>query len=515
MKRVLIILVILVVLGTAAVWAYQNFFAQAQEPEVEREEVVVQRGTLAAMVNATGTILAEKQTTLSFKNPGRVEQVSVQEGQAVRANEILARLETDDLDYGIAQAEQSLGQAGQSVAQAEQSILLAELGADQAELGVGQAQAQLLRVQSPASQHDIATAQAALESARASYRRLVDGPTAEEIQVARTNLDQAKAALDQAQAAYDQVADRPDVAMLPQSLQLEQATIAYDAAKANFDLTMRRPSEAELAAARSSIVQAESSLAHLLEGVSDEDILIAQLQVEQAQLSLDQAQLQVEQARLSHNQALLSYDQAQLSLDQARHQLEGTILTAPHDGTITLVGIKEGELSGGQPAFVLTDLAVYHIDVSIDEIDIGRVTVGQVATITLDALPEETLTGHVDRIAETAQLDSGVVTYKVTIRLEPTDAPLRVGMTANVDIVTDLRESVLLVPNRFIRIDRTTGQAFVDLANGDQFQSIEIQIGLRDEFSSEVLAGLEEGDTIVLIKESSRDRLRQTMMGPP
>jgi HlyD family secretion protein len=460
MRKTLFTLIIIAVLATAGIWAYQSFFAQAEQPQQEREEHVVSRGTLAAMVNATGTILPEKQTTLSFKTPGRVAEVPVQEGQTVREGDVLARLETTDIEYAIAQAE----------------------------LALETAQAQLLRLQRPPSEQDIAAAEAALESARASYRRLVAGPSKEEVQVARANLDQARATRDQAQATYDRVADRPDVAMLPQALQLEQATIAYDTAKASFDLTMRAPSEAELAAARTAIVQAEANLARLQEGISDEDLLVAQLQVQQAYLSLD----------------------------QARNQLEGTILVAPHDGTITLAAIQAGELSGGQPAFILTDLSRYHIDVTVDEIDIGRISMGQPATITLDALPGETLNGRVEQIADTAQLDTGVVTYRVTTELDPTDAPLRVGMTANVDIVTERRESVLLVPNRFVRIDRTTSQTFVDRASGDQVQPIEIQIGLRDEAVSEVLAGLNEGDMVVLIKESSREQLQRVMqMGSP
>jgi HlyD family secretion protein len=461
MRRTLITLIILVILGTAGIWAYQRFFAPtAEESQVEREEYLVETGTLLARVNATGTILPKVQTTLSFKSPGRVAELPVKEEQAVSQGDTLARLETTDLEFAVTQAE----------------------------LALAMAQAQLLRLQQPPAQYDIAAAEAALESAEASYQRLLAGPSKEEIRVARSNLDQAKAALDQAQAAYNQVADRPDIALLPQALQLEQATIVYRAAQASFDLSQRRPSEAELAAARSAIVQAEAALARLQEGVSDEDLLVAQLQVEQAQLSLD----------------------------QARHQLEGTILTAPHDGTITVVGVKEGELSGGQPAFVLTDLSEYHIDVNVDEIDIGRVAPGQPVTVTLEALPDETLTGQVDKIAETAQLDSGVVTYKVTIRLQPTDAPLRVGMTSNVDIVTERRENALLVPNRFITVDRTTGQAFVDIFVGGEIRPTEIQIGLRDETFSEVLAGLEEGDLVVLVKESGRDRLLRTMeMGPP
>ena len=458
MKRVLIILAMLASVAIVGLWAYTNFFAKAEQPQQQREDYRVQRGTLAALVNTTGTILPEKQTALSFRGTGRVAEVWVTEGQAVHTGDALARLETTDLEASVAEAE----------------------------LALALTQAQLLRAQRPPSEYDLAAARAALESAQAAYQRLLAGPTEEEIQVGRANLDQAKAALDQAQAAYNQVADRPDVAMLPQALQLQQATIAYNAAQASFDLTQRTPSAAELAAARSAIAQAEATLTRLQEGVTAEDLLIAQLQVEQAQLHLD----------------------------QARDLLAGATLTAPHDGTITVVGVKQGELSGIQPAFVLTDLSRYHIDAMIDEIDVGRIAEGQPVTITLDALSGETLIGRIDRVAQTAEVDSGVVTYKVTISLEPTAAALRAGMTANADIVTERRDSVLLAPNRFIRVDRLTGKTFVDRLVGGQAQPVEIQIGLRDEFSSEVLAGLAEGDLIVLIEASSREQLQQTFMQP-
>jgi HlyD family secretion protein len=88
-------------------------------------------------------------------------------------------------------------------------------------------------------------------------------------------------------------------------------------------------------------------------------------------------------------------------------------------------------------------------------------------------------------------------------------------MTANVDIVTERRDNILLVPNRFVRIDRATGQAFVDKLAGEEIQPTEIQIGLRDETFSQVLAGLEEGNVVVLVRESSEDQLRRAMeMGP-
>lgn len=474
MRRTLVTLIILAALGTGAVWIYRTFLATPSQPLQEREEVAVVRGSLVSMVNATGNILAESQTTLSFKNPGRVAEVLVREGQFVRSGEVLARLETADLEFAVTQA---------------------EVAVKQAELSLASAQAQLLRIQRPPAEYDIAAAQAALASAKASYQKLLAGPSKEEIQVARANLEQAEATMKQAQLAYNRVADRPDVAMLPESLQLEQATIAYRTAQANFALTQRPATEAERKAAQSAVAQAEAALARLLAGATEEELLAAQLAVEQAELALNQAQV---------------------SLDQARHQLAGAVLTAPHDGTITLVGIKVGELSGGQPAFILTDLSRYHIDISVDEIDIGRVSEGQPVTVTLDALPGEVLTGHIAEIADTAQLDAGIVSYKVRIDLDPTNAPLRVGMTTNVDIVTERHDQVLLVPNRYIRIDRTTGQAYVDRAVGDLIQPIEIQIGLRNETFSEVLAGLQEGDTVALVKESSKERLQGLMqMGPP
>ncbi len=458
MKRALIIFIVLAALAAVGYWGYTNYIANAEQPEVQREDYRVQRGTLAALVNTTGTILPAGQTTLSFRGTGFVAEVWATEGQVVRAGEPLARLETKELEASVAEAE----------------------------LALALAQAQLLRAQRPPSEYDLAAARAALESAQAAYQRLLAGPTKEEIQVARATLDQAEAARDQAQAAYDQVSDRADVAMLPQALQLQQATINYKTAQASFDLTQRGPSRAELAAAKSGIAQAEAALARLQEGVSAEDLMIAQLQVEQVQLRLD----------------------------QTRDLLTDATLTAPHDGTITVVGVKQGELSGMQPAFVLTDLSRYHIDAMIDEIDIGRIAEGQPVTITLDALSDETLTGRIDRVAQTAVVDLGIVTYKVTISLAPTAAALRAGMTANADIVVERRDGVLLAPNRFIRVDRLTGKTFVDRLVSGQAQRVEIQIGLRNEFSSEVLAGLEAGDVIVLIEESTREQLQQTFMQP-
>jgi multidrug efflux pump subunit AcrA (membrane-fusion protein) len=131
-------------------------------------------------------------------------------------------------------------------------------------------------------------------------------------------------------------------------------------------------------------------------------------------------------------------------------------------------------------------------------------------------LPDEEIAGYVEAIAPTASsADGGVVSYVVTVAIEPTDALLRPGMSANTTITTARKENGLIVPNRYIQIDRESGKMYIERLEEDGLTSrVEIETGMRDELSSEVVAGLEEGDTLVLRSLSGRERLERTF-GPP
>jgi len=89
-------------------------------------------------------------------------------------------------------------------------------------------------------------------------------------------------------------------------------------------------------------------------------------------------------------------------------------------------------------------------------------------------------------------------------------------MSANTAITTTRNENALVVPNRYIQIDRESGKMYVERLEEDGLTSrVEIQTGMRGELSSEVVAGLEEGDTLVLRGLSGRERLQRTFMGGP
>ena len=84
---------------------------------------------------------------------------------------------------------------------------------------------------------------------------------------------------------------------------------------------------------------------------------------------------------------------------------------------------RGGSSSGPRGAVMLVDTSRFHIDVSVDEIDIAKLKVGQAVTVSADALPDAPITGKIDRIAPVATNQAGVVSYQVRVKVDSTDAP--------------------------------------------------------------------------------------------
>ena len=188
---------------------------------------------------------------------------------------------------------------------------------------------------------------------------------------------------------------------------------------------------------------------------------------------------------------------AQLRLDQAR-------IVAPMDGQVANVLINTGEqASPGAPAMTIVNEGAFHITVNVDEIDIDQIAIGQAVDITLDALPEVVATGEIAEIALTSANTGGVVTYLVTINIQPPDGvSLRAGMSANASIVVQEIDNVLVVPNWAVRLNRETGEAFVQVKQAaGTIAEVAVETGLRNELSSEVVSGLQEGDVVVVTNE--------------
>ena len=162
----------------------------------------------------------------------------------------------------------------------------------------------------------------------------------------------------------------------------------------------------------------------------------ASIRIQQAQLQLDQLQAGPTQQQLDNAQVAI--ERAQLTLDQAQNMLEKSQLVAPRSGYVTAVNIAAGDnVSANTAAVEIADLSGFQMTVPVNELDIGRVAVGQSATVQLDALTGVNIPGSVENIGWLSSTSSdGIVTYDVQIALDTTDPHVRLGMTGEVAIDT-------------------------------------------------------------------------------
>lgn len=452
MKRNLVIVAV-VVLVVVGIGVGARLLGRGNSSNAPLEYVTVTRGTISEFVSATGSVEPSARSILSFEVSGRVVEITVTEGETVEKGDVLARLDDTDLNLALRSAEASLKAAEARYAQAKAGP----------------------------SEAEIEAARASLESAIANYEKLKAGPSEDETAVAKANLERATAMLEQAQSAYDRIAWMPGAGASPQALQLQQATIDYEAALANYRLATAGASESALKAAEAQVAQARATLDRLERSPTPEELAIAESQVESARVAVD----------------------------QAKRRLESLELRAPFAGVVEAVRVDVGQLvTAATPIVTVGDHSAFHIVVSVDELDISKLQVGQEASISLEALPGSDVRGHVDKIDVAGNQTTAVVTYDVQVALEPTEAPIRAGMSATVSISTSEKSNVLLLPNRMIQFDQETGARYVQVLRNGELTAVQIETGLRDDQYSEIVAGLSEGDQVTVDTASSAERLR-------
>lgn len=503
MKKILktggILLVALVLVGAGMLLLFRPDPAAVADESVDT--AVVGRGSIEEVVSATGNVVADRLVSLAFATSGEIADVVVVKGQEVEAGQVLARLDTSSLEWQIARAEASLASSEARLAQAQKPASAEDLASAQAALD--SAKASYEKTREGASAEDLASAQAALDSAKASYEKVKAGPTKADLAAARAQLDSAIASVQQAQAAYDRIKDRPDAMLRQESLSLQNATIQLEQAQANFDAMANRPTESELAAARAQVAQAQAQLAALQDRPTGTELAAAAAQVAQAEAQLAALRDRPSPEDLAVTQAQL--DEAIVALAQARAQLEDAVITAPFAGVVTMVNAHEGEwASPGAPAFVLVTTEPLLLAVNVDEVDVGQLAAGQAAYLSFDAIKGQQVGGSVTYIAPSSTNVGGAVAYAVEIGFDPVDGagqplPVRLGMTADVDIVVAGAEDALLVPNRAIEADREAGRYYVTRQTVlGAIQRVEVRIGLRDGANTQIVEGLAEGDIVVL-----------------
>ncbi len=185
-----------------------------------------------------------------------------------------------------------------------------------------------------------------------------------------------------------------------------------------------------------------------------------------------------------------------------------SIIRAPAAGTILTRAVNEGDpivpLTSYQPGTEMATVANMSDLIfkgTVDEIDVGKLSVGMTARIKVGALPTDVVTGRVARIAPQAQQKEGATLFDVEIELDPNQKiTLRAGYSANADVIIREKKDVLVLPERLVLFEDGGKKTFVELpaANPkDQPRKVEIKTGISDGLNIEIVSGVKKGDKVV------------------
>lgn len=268
-------------------------------------------------------------------------------------------------------------------------------------------------------------------------------------------------------------------------------------------------SETDVARWDATVILARQDLARQLDLLQHK--MASQVDAEQAQekLAVSEAQLAaarraLDLMRVQHTenlkQALAERDRDRAVLANAQVQLSYAVITAPISGVIGSVSTQEGEtVAAGlnAPTFVtIIDLAKLQVEAYVDEVDIGKIKVGQHVVFTVDAFPANDFAGKVVAIYPKATIQDNVVKYVVAVEIvTPYEGRLRPEMTTSVGIQLESRR-VLAIPSSAVR--REGGKHFVLLSVNGRPEPHEVRLGWKDGPWTEVAGGLSEGQEIFL-----------------
>jgi HlyD family secretion protein len=213
-----------------------------------------------------------------------------------------------------------------------------------------------------------------------------------------------------------------------------------------------------------------------------------------------QAEFDVSQETVSTAEANLA--QLKAAVDLALASLEETRIRASFDGLVTDVHVESGEsLVMGAPVVDLVDDSGITVEAAVDEADAGRIEVGMVVRVTCDAYPDEPFLGSLMWVSQVVERDLRQNRHlQVEVGLDGASPKLKVGMSADIEIVVQKREDVIFVPTNAVMRRGDTQQVYVLTAGRARLRTI--QTGLSNWERSEVTNGLRRGESVVVSLEA-------------
>lgn len=539
MKRLLTYLGIVVLIAGAVLGGYfllqGRQTSQASTTETYQQVVLATRGDITSSLSVVGELAAVQQADLAFETLSGVTSLAtmnVAPGHVVKAGDVLATIDPESYQQAVEQAGSDLTAAEQTLAELEEpvtavAIAQADLAIAKAEYDISNAQATLDELLDPDIEQlktDVADAKTAIAEAQidllTAQQTLNDTPSSDSMEkLLDTEGDRAEVYYRLLNETYrdDYYEDRLTVAF-NQMMEAKEARIKAEMQPQvdvlNAKINVRKAEQA--------LASAEEALADALNGADSVETARAKVTLNAGIVAL--AQSREARAELDGGPdatdlaaAKADVDAKKLALADAQAALAATSLAAPFDGTILQVDANAGDrISSGTTILTIADLTGLEVLASVDETTIKSVTAGQAAQITFDALPGQTLSGVVGSIPLQGTLQGDVMVYEVPVSLQGAqNLSLMVGMTANVSIATGEAAGALLVPA--MALTRSGGMYQVqvlDSTSPDAVpQSVPVQIGLSNGTYTQITAGVNEGDRVVVQLSGSDSAASQNQPG--
>lgn len=229
--------------------------------------------------------------------------------------------------------------------------------------------------------------------------------------------------------------------------------------------------------------------------------------------------------------AAIQVQNAELTLKNAQDRLEDYSITSTIDGTVIEKNYDVGDTLDTSTASttgiaypaVIYDMSALTFDISVNELDINKIEVGQKVEITADAVEGKTFTGVVDKVNINGTTTNGSTNYPVTVLVDGTPEELKPGMNVSAKIVVEDAGSVLCVPVEAVSrgadgtsLVKVAGEGALDengnVVNPSKLEDREVTLGRSDDTYIEILSGLEDGET-VYIYQAAGTNFMATMMG--
>ncbi len=517
-----------------------------------------QKGTLIVSLSGTGQVSVSNQVDIKPKASGDVVYVGVKNGQEVKAGALIAQLDARDAQKAVRDAETNLESAKLSLEKLKEpadtlSTLQAENALAQAQQSKQKAEEDLKKAYEDGF-NTIANAFLDLPGVMAGLQDMLFSSTlggggqwnidyyANIVQnyddgVALRLRDDVHTKYRAAREAYDKnFTDYKSASRFSDEKTIEQLiTQTYDTTKLIAEavkstnnliqfyqdkLTERnfKPvagSDTHLASLSSYTGTTNSNLLSLLSikttiQTSEDAIVNADRSIAEKTESL--AKLKAGTDVLDIQSSELTVKQRENALLDAKEKLADYYVRAPFAGVIAETDVQKGDLVS--PASVLAMLITRQkfAEVSLNEVDVAKVKVGQKATLTFDAIPDLTIAGQVSEIDTVGTASQGVVTYNIKIAFDTQDERVKPAMSVSAAIVTEAKPNVLLVPNSAVKSQG--GVSYVEMVGGDDRNIAlaanasgailknsprrqQIEVGTASDEFTEVTSGLNEGDVIV------------------